>query len=50
VQGVRMVRLVHRNRFGIVVDGDVDRAAKRGFDACAGAAAAGEDVDDQSVH
>ena len=41
----RMVRPVHRQRFIVVVDGDIDRFAESTLDAEAGTATAGETVD-----
>ena len=38
--GLRMVRLVHRYGFRIVIDGDVNRFSERGFNANARTAAA----------
>jgi hypothetical protein len=46
---VRVVDGVHCQGFGVVVDRDIDRPAERGFEAGAGAAAAGEVVDYQLV-
>jgi hypothetical protein len=45
----RMVCTMHRNRFGVVVDGNIDRSAERSFDACGRPSASGEVVDDESV-
>jgi hypothetical protein len=44
-----VIRGVHRDRLGIVVDRDVGRAAERELDAARGAAAAGEVVGDDRV-
>ena len=48
MHGVGMVDLVHADRFFVVIDGDIHGAAKRGLDAGAGTAAAGEVVDDEA--
>jgi len=45
----RVVDRVHRDRFGVVVDRDVGRAAKRQLDAGGRAAASREGVDDRLV-
>ena len=44
-----MICRVHGQRFGVVVDGDIDRAAECLLQARAGAATAGEVVDDQLI-
>ena len=44
MQGLRVVCLVHGERFGVVVDGDVHLAPQTAFDPCAGTAATGEQV------
>jgi hypothetical protein len=47
--GLRVIHCVHRDRLGIVIDGDVDRAADRALDRRAGAATACKVVYDQFV-
>lgn len=49
VRGVGVVCRVHSQRFGIVIDGDVDWAAESLLQAGAGTTAAGEVVDDQLI-
>jgi len=49
MRGVRVIRRVHGQCLGIVVDGDIDRAAECLLQAGAGPAAAGEVVDDQFI-
>ena len=44
--GARVVRLVHPDRFLVVVDGEVGRDAQRQADALAGPAPATEEIDD----
>ena len=48
VQSVRMICRVHGNRVRIVIDGDIDGAAKRFFQREAGAAATCEIIDYQA--
>ncbi|MGY8832831.1 MAG: hypothetical protein ACKVIS_25525 [Pseudomonadales bacterium] len=45
VLGVRVVDFVHSDGFGVMVDGDINRAAQGHFDAGGRATAAGEVID-----
>src|SRR5579859_4323664 len=46
VQRVRVIGQMHRERFRVVIDGDIDRAAERGLDPLACTAATGEVIYD----